>query len=408
MLSDKSGLLSFNYVENSPSGSVSDVHKYTPGNNYIIRGKLSLTENQVQSVYENALTKTEESLTLKQTDDNKILGDRYIERLSAAATKFNESGKYTKINRDFFKPTVIKYSDIPNKTNNKNTLEKEKNSLEKNRGFSSFGKPDEINILLPIKADEIPNELKSIEYFPDFESKDLIYFYFHDIANKIYLPFRATIDSISDNNAVEWEDFQYIGRADHLYVYRGFTRDINFNFTVYANSVFELQPMWQRINYLTGLTRPSKYTTSPLIPRGEFIVPPLVKLRIGDLYVDLPIVIRSVGLTIPETATWELTRVPNKLRLYKYGEKILTNEGAGTAQLPMLVQIQINAAVLEKERSEGGPGPNEGATDPNKTRFFGNDLAFFKKQETQLPSTPIPPPAWSPSREPFIDPRFSL
>jgi hypothetical protein len=378
MLSDKGGLLSFKKYAAAggfTTVAVSSVHKYTPNNNYIIRGELSLTENQVQSVYENVLKSEnnptalvtaypftiKESFTLKEVDD-KILGDQYIQRLNVAVGKFNETNRYKKIKTDFFKPAVLNYVDIPNSSNEKETFEKNQNSLETNRGFSSFGKPDEINILFPIEdtdGSRIPDVLTT----PDGNSsKDLIYFYFYDVANKVYLQFRATIDSISDNTTVEWEDFQYIGRADHLYIYRGFVRDMNFNFTVHANSVFELRPMWHRINYLTGLTRPSKYTPSS-IPTGEFIVPPLVKLRIGDLYVDLPIVIRSVSLTVPETAIWELTSGVE----YSYRD---INATATTAQLPMTVQLQINAAVLEKERSEG-----------SKMRFFGKDVAGFKDQE---------------------------
>jgi hypothetical protein len=404
MLSDKGGLLSFKKYAAAggfTTVAVSSVHKYTPNNNYIIRGELPLTQNRrLKSVYENVLKSAnnpialvtaypftiKESFTLKEEDDKEILGEQYIQRLNVAVVKFKETNRYDEITTDFFKPTVLKYVDIPNSSNDKKTFEKNQNSLETNRGFSSVGKPDEINILFPLEENEdrgpgIPFQLQK-----DGNSKDLIYFYFYDVANKVYLPFRATIDSISDNNAVEWEDFQYIGRADHLYIYRGFTRDMNFNFTVHANSVFELQPMWHRINYLTGLTRPSKYTTSPLIPTGEFIVPPLVKLRIGDLYVDLPIVIRSVGLTVPDSAIWELTSGKN------YSYRGISSADATTAQLPMTCQLQINAAVLEKERSEGGvnistlvPENDDTNTAKNsKMRFFGKDVKGFEIQKSEI------------------------
>ncbi len=373
--------------------AVSSVHKYTPNNNYIIRGELPLTQNRIQSVYESVLKEkspppVESSFTFEPKTKNELYyggedgkppenpNDVVLEN---AVTRFNRekiniNGKkynYEKITDSFYTKSIIPYKEIGQNRIDRSETYKSVN-LESRRGFSSVGKPDEINILFPIEdidgsgedidGSGLPGVLKS----PDGNSsKDLIYFYFYDVANKVYLPFRATIDSISDNNAVELEDFQYIGRADHLYVYRGFTRDMNFNFTVHANSVFELQPMWHRINYLTGLTRPSKYTTSPLIPTGEFIVPPLVKLRIGDLYVDLPIVIRSVGLTVPETAIWELTRGTE----YQYRDISVDKFGATTAQLPMTVQLQINAAVLEKERSEG-----------SNMRFFGKDVKGFETQ----------------------------
>ena len=74
---------------------------------------------------------------------------------------------------------------------------------------------------------------------------------------------------------------------------------INLGFKVVAHSVKELMPMWQRINYLLGLSKPSQYFNS------GFIVPPLVKVTIGDMYKNQPIVINSLGLRIPDDASWE-------------------------------------------------------------------------------------------------------
>lgn len=105
------------------------------------------------------------------------------------------------------------------------------------------------------ERDEIPDELTS-----DDQSKDLIFFYFYDLINKIYVPFRATVTGLSDQHSADWETIEYIGRADKLFLYKGFSRDVNFSFSVYANSAKEMLPMWNRINYLVGFTKPSKYT----------------------------------------------------------------------------------------------------------------------------------------------------
>ena len=84
-------------------------------------------------------------------------------------------------------------------------------------------------------------------------------FYFYDIYNQKYIPFRATVKGISERSVSTWDDFQYIGNADKVYNYKGFTRGLGFSFTVVAMSVKELLPMWQRINYLMGLTKPANY-----------------------------------------------------------------------------------------------------------------------------------------------------
>ena len=91
------------------------------------------------------------------------------------------------------------------------------------------------------------------------QSKDVIFFYFYDLVNEKYIPFRATVNSISEANSVEWDPVQYLGRPDKLYLYKGFERTLSFGFTAYANSLRELVPMWKRINYLVGLARPPKY-----------------------------------------------------------------------------------------------------------------------------------------------------
>lgn len=189
----------------------------------------------------------------------------------------------------------------------------------------------------------------------DNGSTDTIFFYFHDLINEKYIPFRATLTGISENTSVNWEDVQYMGRADKLFTYNGFSRELNFGFTVYANSVQELIPMWTRINYLSGLTRPSKYTDGSGALSG-FIYPPLIKFRVGDMYIDQPAVIASFGLTIPDDATWETTRQQDS-STYKYLVGTHQEISVGkvqTRQLPMKVDISVSMRLLEKELSKTG------------------------------------------------------
>jgi hypothetical protein len=231
------------------------------------------------------------------------------------------------------------------------------------------------------------------------QSKDLIYFYFFDLINNKYIPFRATITSISDQNSADWEDIQYMGRADKLFVYKGFSRDVNFAFTVYANSAKEMIPMWNRINYLVGLTRPSKYTNPVVSNRplssdeqakinetskalttaydnsgqfydyeeeintatdnllavesaiqsarqvsgreSRFIYPPMVTFRIGDMFVDQPAVIQSVSVTIPDDTNWETLRSGNN------------ESGTKSRQLPLKVDVSVSLKLMEKRQSLG-------------------------------------------------------
>lgn len=196
------------------------------------------------------------------------------------------------------------------------------------------------------------------------QSLDLIFFYFFDLVNNKYIPFRATINSLNDINQAEWEDVTYMGRADKMYIYKGFTRNLTFSFTVYANSLRELHPMWDRVNYLIGLTRPSKYTSSSTGAIGEFMYPPMVSFRLGDMYNDQPTVITSVSLTIPDDAMWETFRGDGSKYNYLTGKALdgsstgvskfgglKYGKGVQSLQLPTKIEISVSMNVMEKERS---------------------------------------------------------
>jgi len=249
------------------------------------------------------------------------------------------------------------------------------------------------------KRDEIPSDL--LDEDPN-QSKDVIFFYFYDLINEVYIPFRATIKGLSDQHSAEWEEVSYIGRADKLFMYKGFSRDVNFSFTVYANSAIEMLPMWERINYLVGLTRPSKYTALPDKPisakqkkellgnatealnladevgdvggqeaantrieelnkintnettgrEGKFIYPPMTTFRLGDMYVDQPCIISSVGVNVSDDANWESLRSDD----YYYTSSpsnTINLEGTKSRQLPLQVDVSVTLKILEKALSLG-------------------------------------------------------
>ena len=113
-------------------------------------------------------------------------------------------------------------------------------------------KYDEYNSLYTL--DENTADLKT--EFQTWKNWDFIPFTLHDIVNRKYLPFRSYINSISDQSDAEWNQIRYIGRADNVQIYNGFSRIVSLDFTTVCFSVKELHPMWQRINYLVGLTKP--------------------------------------------------------------------------------------------------------------------------------------------------------
>lgn len=177
------------------------------------------------------------------------------------------------------------------------------------------------------------------EQIGSVKDKDLIRFWFYDIANEKYIPFRATVKAINERYTSDWDTFQYIGNADKVYNYKGFTRSLGFTFSVVAMSIEELKPMWTRINYLLGLSKPAKYFNN------QFIVPPLVSLTIGEMYLNQPIVITNMSLSIPDSATWETLTEGTS---YNYYNGLKTSDSP-VAQFPMEADITIDCNLLERQ-----------------------------------------------------------
>jgi hypothetical protein len=225
--------------------------------------------------------------------------------------------------------------------------------------------PDTINQLNVLSPDNFyinggtNNSEKSTGYSP-YED-DVIAFYFHDLVNDKYIPFRATIKSLQESLSAEWSDIKYINRADKSYSYGGFERTLGFNFNVVMSSIKELAPTWQRINYLAGLVKPANYTNGTVYSR--FIIPPLTQFTIGDMYKNQPAVITQVGISIPENAVWETLGefYGNNNYNWAYLSNTVTwlNSAGLYAQFPNECEITIQMKLLEKELPHTG-GSNYG------------------------------------------------
>lgn len=376
-LSDPQNLLGYSIVSGMPGYLAKDVHRFYPGDNStetdnwyygasqqgnsfsseiddmisdLAAGDFDINNNYTVDKANQIKKLPRDASTTTTTDLTKILGDTTMTRITAAVSKWNSNPTYQAA-AQFYTSRVLSYSDLDSSTKSTTSRKTGDNQTLTAKGFAGAGQNDLYNSLSPIQATDstIPPDLLDAS---GVGSKDTIFFYFIDLVNNIYVPFRATLNSINENTSVEWEEVQYMGRADKLYMYKGFTRELNFGFTVVANSVAELAPMWRRINYLSGLTRPSKYTQDGSgTSLGQFIFPPMIKFRIGDLFVDQPAIIRSYGMVIPEDALWETTVANSDYQyLVENGTAKITSTYP-VAQVPMKADIIISMALIEKERS---------------------------------------------------------
>lgn len=128
--------------------------------------------------------------------------------------------------------------------------------------------------------------------------QDYINVFFYDFVNKKTIPMRAFISDINESVKSQMNDTQYIGRLERNVVYTGVIRELSFTLRVHAFSKPEMGRIWKKINYITGLCYPAQYAEG-------FIVPPLVKLTIGDLYRDQPGYISSLTNHVDDDVSWE-------------------------------------------------------------------------------------------------------
>jgi hypothetical protein len=136
-----------------------------------------------------------------------------------------------------------------------------------------------------------------------------------------WMIFRAYLTSLSDSVDATWNEVKYAGRGDKFYIYDGFSRKMSVSFKVAALSAEEMQPMYQKLNYLMSNLMPD-YSNN--LMRG-----PLVRMTIGN-YIDGQLCkLDSVSYTIPQDSPWEISlgsQYPQQLEL----------------NLPHIIEVQLS------------------------------------------------------------------
>ena len=169
--------------------------------------------------------------------------------------------------------------------------------------FSSVG-VDRVNLIPYGKRDVAQYNGKTEDQL------DFIPFKFRDRNNNLIV-FRALLSGITDQFTPEYSEERYVGRPDNVYVYQGTNREISFTFDVYPKSDKELVRLWEKLNYLAGLTYPEWATHKG---GGQGMIAPVCKLTIGDMYKDTSGYISGLTYTMMDEGTWETTF----LKLPKY------------------------------------------------------------------------------------------
>jgi hypothetical protein len=325
--------------------------------------KKVLTNIGLSGVYKVDITNNDNWLL---QSGNSILNG--YDRLHSIAS---DSVDQTGINNNAENGVIRTYNDV-----NVRTLDSIVNP-NRNVGLAGSSRSDKINTLTVLDSNKAVKEtlLSNYTEWKPYED-DLIAFFFYDVVNEKYIPFRATVKSINESNNALWDELRFMGRADALYSYTGFTRNLSFSFTVVVNSLLELHPVWKRINYLASSVKPSGYTKKDQGDNilNKFMIPPMFMLTIGDLYKYQPIVITSVNVVIPEGASWE-TVPENSTEDWTYMAKMIKSKvpKSRIGQVPREIEISITTNVLEKELPQtGGNHYGHSPVDENGFQIVGN------------------------------------
>jgi len=252
-------------------------------------------------------------------------------------------------------------------------------------GGSNMGPLDRVTAL-PIYESDIAIQDKNV-------IDDLIKFnisIYNPVTKKnFYMHFRAFIDSFGDSYSADWNKIEYMGRGEKFYKYGGFSRDINLNFTVAAQSREELSTMYRKLNFLAS-------SLAPYYSEKGYMGGNIANLTVGDYLDNQPGIINSLGFEIPEDSPWNII-------LSDPENPVVDN---ALLELPLIIKVQMKFTPIQNFR----PGIQklevlpkveniknvldngyDGASKFGNQRFISNDLTsnLYQPQNPTINDTSI-------------------
>jgi hypothetical protein len=156
--------------------------------------------------------------------------------------------------------------------------------------------------------------------------------------------FRATLSGLTEALSPSWDSHKFIGSPFSNYTYSGIERSVTFNFKVYSLNAEEHKIGWDKINFLNSLVFPQGYYDS------SAIVPPFIKLTIGDLYKGKLSFIESLSHTWDDSTPWNVTNKEHKVSVDDANTITGTSENADIDmkgyRLPFITDVAMNVKFL--------------------------------------------------------------
>jgi hypothetical protein len=206
-----------------------------------------------------------------------------------------------------------------------------------------------------------------------------------------WMIFRAYITALSDSVDAQWQDIKYAGRGDKFYIYDGFSRKMSVSFKVAALSAEEMEPMYQKLNYLMSNLMPD-YKNN--LMRG-----PLMRMTIGNWIDGQLCKLDSLSYTIPQDSPWEISLASQTGKLLELN-------------LPHIIEVQLSFTpigsqtrdqnkIARKSECTSNIAQNWNAKDEKGLKEYIVPCDEDKEVEPS-PILPIVPPVIPPVTDPLV------
>jgi hypothetical protein len=208
---------------------------------------------------------------------------------------------------------------------------------------------------------------------------DIIPFIFNSVDKSEPIHFRAFISSLKQSVKPEFNETRYVGRTERFVTYAGAKRTATLQFNIVAFSELELDSMWLRINYLTGLAFPKGVSTS------GFMVPPLFRLTVGGIYDSQPCYIESLDFDLlDESITFDIDK-----------------------HVSQVINVNMSVTLLEK-RSSFYDSPFYGIAQKIQAQDLAKANSYIATRESSIRNSTQQRPVTVVTRPPALSPQINI
>ena len=208
-------------------------------------------------------------------------------------------GRYSKALKDLDTPNKILFSSNPDRTG-KFFASKIVKEISKDDFIESKRRMRQIGDLINTQ-NVFEGETLTLGENETLDDKDFVPLKFTSVHRNKTVQFRATLSGLSETLSPSWDSHKFTGSPFSNYTYSGIERSVSFNFKVYSMNAAEHKIGWDKINFLNSLVFPQGYYST------SAVVPPFIKLTIGDLYKGKLAFIESLSHTWEDGTPWNVS-----------------------------------------------------------------------------------------------------